>query len=218
MRTVAFVTQKGGAGKSTLAACVGVAAAEAGEKVFLLDVDPQGSLMSWGESRAAEKPEVDTIAPAKLDAALQTLSENGYTLAILDTAGTDSPAAAAAIKASDLCLIPCRPSAFDIRATEPTYKAIVALGRSYGFVLNQCPPGLRNSRTTDGARALEVLGGDCVSGPIVARVDFQTAAVMGLGVTELGPSSKAAEEIRELWHWVNRRLGANTHAKARRIA
>ncbi len=37
-RTIAFVSQKGGCGESTLAACLAVAAQEAGERVFVLDM------------------------------------------------------------------------------------------------------------------------------------------------------------------------------------
>lgn len=217
MHTIAFVTQKGGAGKSTLAACLGVAASEAGEKVFMLDLDPQASLLGWGQARPAETPEVDTIAPAKLEAALATLSDGGYTLAIIDTPGTDSPAAAAAMKAADLCLIPCRPSTFDIRASQTTCDTIRALGRTFAFVLNQCPAGARVSRTNDGARALELMGG-LVLPPVISRVDYQSAALAGLGVTEVNPTGKAAEEVRELWNSVNRRLGGTKHGKARRFA
>ena len=47
MHTIALLTQKGGAGKTTLAASLAVAAAMAGEKVIALDLDPQGSLARW---------------------------------------------------------------------------------------------------------------------------------------------------------------------------
>jgi chromosome partitioning protein len=40
MRILALVTQKGGTGKSTLAASLAVAAAQAGERVAALDLDP----------------------------------------------------------------------------------------------------------------------------------------------------------------------------------
>ena len=74
-------------------------------------MDPQGSLSDWGTVRTAETPEVDKVSAAKLDAALAALAANGYTLAIIDTAGQDSPTSAAAMKSADLCLIPTKPSA-----------------------------------------------------------------------------------------------------------
>lgn len=61
MRVVAFVTQKGGAGKTTLAACLSVIAAQAGERVIALDLDPQQSLAKWGDERTVDAPSVDRI-------------------------------------------------------------------------------------------------------------------------------------------------------------
>ena len=49
MRSIAFVTQKGGTGKTTLAASLAEAAAIAGERVIALDLDPQESLCRWGK-------------------------------------------------------------------------------------------------------------------------------------------------------------------------
>ena len=40
VRIVALVSTKGGAGKSTLAECLAVAAAKEGQSVYLLDLDP----------------------------------------------------------------------------------------------------------------------------------------------------------------------------------
>ena len=48
MRAIAFLTQKGGAGKTTLAASLAEMAASTGEKVVALDLDPQLSLVRWG--------------------------------------------------------------------------------------------------------------------------------------------------------------------------
>ena len=101
MKVIAFMTQKGGTGKTTLAASIGVAAQEAGERVFLIDLDPQGSLASWGERREADTPGVDRIGPDKLSAALMGLEKAGYTLAIIDTQGVDSPATAAAMRTAE---------------------------------------------------------------------------------------------------------------------
>src|ERR1019366_9423582 len=109
MRTLAFVTQKGGAGKTTLAATIAVAAVETGEKVIALDLDPQGSLAAWGNDRDADAPTVDSLPSDKvtqLAQVLAALEKKGFTLAILDCAGIVSTSTNPAIKAADLCLIP----------------------------------------------------------------------------------------------------------------
>lgn len=202
MRVIAFVTQKGGTGKSTLTASMAVAAGEAGERVAALDLDPQASLSHWSERRTAEFPLVDRTTPDKLTQALHALAGHGYTVVVIDTAGIDSPAATAAMRVADMSLIPARPSLADIEATKPTYAALSRLGRPYAFVLNQCAPQLRGGRAADAANALRLLG--VMAQPMIAlRADHQDAFAFGLGVTEHAPQGKAADELRSLWQWVS---------------
>ena len=210
------MTQKGGCGKTTLAASIAVAAQESGEKVFVIDMDPQGTMVSWGDRRQADEPAVDRITPDKLAAALKGLEGAGYTLAVIDTQGVDTAATAAAMRVADLSLIPARPSALDIEAARPTMGALSRLGRPYAFVLNQCPVG-RTSRPSDASKALSLLG--VLAQPFVAqRADHQDAIGLGLGVTELDPNGKAAEEINQLWHWAKRRMEGASHGKAAAVA
>jgi chromosome partitioning protein len=206
MRIIALVTQKGGSGKSTLAACLAVAAMEAREKVFLIDMDPQQSLLKWGATRNDKDIPVETIMAAKLPRALAALESSGIDLVLLDTPGTDSAATEAAMKAADLCVIPARPTVFDIWSSEVTRTKLKTLGKDYVFVLNQCSALQDSQRVQDGAKALEVMGG-LLTPLIVSRVDYQEAAREGMGVTELNPSGKAAEEMRRLWASLRRRLG-----------
>ena len=208
MQTIAFVTQKGGAGKTTLAISLAVAAAEAGEKVIALDLDPQGSLSAWGNDRTDEAPAVDKIGADRLPELpniLKALARKGFTLAVLDCPGTASSGVNLAIQASDLCLIPTRPTRLDIRATKATVQALMGLKRPFAFVLNQAPPTARSSRATEAASGLSLLG--VLAEPIVAlRADFQDAVAAGQGVTEYAGQGKAADEARQLWKWVNRRM------------
>jgi chromosome partitioning protein len=53
MRVVSFVTQKGGSGKSTTAASIAVAAFQQGRRVFMLELDRQGTLSNWADARQA---------------------------------------------------------------------------------------------------------------------------------------------------------------------
>src|SRR5215207_4583918 len=189
MRTITLVTQKGGTGKTTLAASLAVAAAQAGETVIALDLDPQGSLATWGDSRSAETLAVDRLASdriGQLPAIMAALKSKGFTVAVLDTPGAASTGVNLAMQAADLCLIPARPSRLDLQATLPTIEALMRLGLKdrFAFVLNQTPPG-RSSRAA------------------------------GQGVTEFAPEGKAAEEVRALWGWISRKLKGKAHGQDR---
>ncbi|KMO18789.1 AAA family ATPase [Methylobacterium indicum] len=212
MRTLTLVTQKGGVGKTTLAASLAVAAAQAGEKVVALDLDPQGSLGAWGDTRTADAPAVDRL-PAdrlgELPAILEALKAEGYTVAILDTAGVSSTGGNLAMQAADLALVPARPSRLDLQATMPTIETLMRLGMRdrFAFALNQCPPG-RSSRATEAASGLSMFG-VLAEPPLAQRADHQDAIAAGQGVTEFAPDGKAAEEIRALWAWVDRKMKGN---------
>ena len=58
MQTVAVVSQKGGAGKTTLAIHLGVAASAAGLVSLIVDTDPQATASKWGTWRGGRDPEV----------------------------------------------------------------------------------------------------------------------------------------------------------------
>lgn len=212
MRTIAFVTQKGGAGKTTLAAALAVAGAQAGETVIALDLDPQASLTAWGKDRHSDSPVVDCLTGAKLaqlSSVLASLAKRGFTLAILDCAGVASTATNTAIAAADLCIIPTRPTRLDIRATKPTIEALMAMKRAFAFVLNQCPPHVRSSRAAEAATGLSLLG--VLAEPVITqRADYQDAIAAGLGVTEYAPAGKAAGEITQLWRWIEKRMKAKS--------
>jgi chromosome partitioning protein len=216
MRIIALVTQKGGSGKSTIASSLAVAAAEAGEKVIVVDMDPQASLTRWSRARKDTNIGVTAIAPGKLPSALSAMEKAGITLVVLDTPGTDSIASASAMKVADLCVIPARPNAFDLWASETTRKQLRSLRKEYAFLLNQCPPAQQSARVEQGVEALEAMGG--LLNPLIrSRVDYQEATRLGLGVTELHASGEAAEEIRKLWSSLKRRMNKGK-APARKAA
>lgn len=205
MRTIAFVTQKGGAGKSTLASNISVAARLAGERVFVIDLDPLQSLVKWSNTRANADIPVEHVPPAKLAKALIALEKKGVTLVVIDAPGSDGEFLTAAVRAADLCIIPARPNVFDLWASDVTRAQVREESKDYAFLLNQCPPSQQNARVEQGSQALQAMGG--LLGPLVsARVDYQEAARVGLGVIELNPHGVAADEMRELWANVKRRL------------
>jgi len=205
MRTIAFVTQKGGSGKSTLCINLSIAAQEAGRSVCILEMDRQATVSDWAENRDEEGPEVAQVEATQLDEVVERLKGSGYDYVFIDTPGVDSPGTLSAIRAADLCVIPCRPTPADLRAFKPTLAAIYRLEKRFAFVLNQTPP--RSYRIRDAAEGLAVLG-VVPDVNIVLRNDYQDAVGLGKGVTEFNPQGQAADEIRRLWTWVDKRVRA----------
>ena len=159
MRSIAFLTQKGGAGKTTLTASLAVAAAAAGEKVIALDLDLQGSLVRWSERRkAANAPNTVVIEPLEserlpqLPAILDGFAGVGFTLAVFDTADADRGAVRLVIDSVDLCLLPARPTRLDVDAAAATFRAVFLANRRAAFVLNQCPSTYRSPRAGEAAK------------------------------------------------------------------
>jgi chromosome partitioning protein len=213
VRVISFVTQKGGSGKSTLAASIAAAACERGKRVFVLELDRQGTLSDWIESREIEgSPDFERVDATALDKAISTLADSGYDLTVIDTPGVDSPAANAAMRAADLCLIPCRPTATDLRGCLPTVQSMMRLGKPFAFVLAQCPP--RSPRVDETRAGLAALG-LIAEPPIVSRTDHQDAMAAGQGVTEFNAAGAAATEIRALWSWIERKLDSEGRRNAK---
>jgi chromosome partitioning protein len=207
MRVITFVTQKGGSGKTTLATSCAVAAEQTGHKTLLLDMDPQGTAEAWYQDREAETPRLARVASTNLEAALRNARSAGFGIIMIDTPGRDDPATTAAVRVADLCVVPCRPTPADMKATPPTAAAIKRLNKAAAFVLTQTP--VRGFRINEARAGLGMLG---MVAPvaIVSRNTHQDAYGAGLGVTEFEPDGKAAEEIRELWAWLKSRLGKVT--------
>jgi chromosome partitioning protein len=220
MRAIAFLTQKGGAGKTTLATSLAVAAAAAGERVIALDLDPQASLMRWGARRRAgglTTVMVETFESERLPhlhAIFEGLAAAGFTLAVVDTPNGDSATIRLVAQAADLCLLPVRPTLLDVEATAATFRAVFLAKRKAAFVLSQCPPLRRSSRANEAAKNLIGLG--VLAEPMVsARIDFQDAVAAGQGVTEYASDSKAAKEAVALWEWARSQFVAgDQHAAA----
>ncbi|WP_375457932.1 division plane positioning ATPase MipZ [uncultured Enterovirga sp.] len=211
MKAITFVTQKGGSGKSTLCISLAVAAQEAGRSVCILEMDRQATVTDWAEHRRAETPEVAQIDATQLDDIMQRLRASDFDYVFIDTPGVDSPGSLAAIRAADLCVVPCRPTPADLRAFKPTLAAIYRLEKKFAFVLNQTPP--RSYRVRDAADGLAVLG-VLPDVNIVMRNDHQDALGMGQGVTEYNPAGMAAAEIRSLWSWIAKRTQGLQNVKA----
>lgn len=197
-KVIAVAQQKGGAGKTMLAAQLAVALAEGGS-VTLVDIDPQGSLTIWGKLRSnapkvLHSIKVETIAGWRLASEVEKLKKT-HDYVLIDTPPVIDSDARRAIRGADLVLVPLNPAPPDLWAAEGTLKLAAEEKRKTVLVFNRAPAASRLRKKLEAeiaARRLTLL-----SVVLANRAGYANAFADGLGVTESGPSSVAAEEVRE---------------------
>ncbi len=217
MKTIAFLSQKGGSGKTTLAVHMAVAAQEDGERVVIVDTDLQKSAAVWSEARASQTPQIAPISAAQLDSVIAAARHDAMTLCIIDTAPHAAPDAARVVRAVDLVLIPCRPTAFDLAAAGGAVDIVRAAEARAAFILSACP--LRAPEIAETRAVLTTRYGLPIAPvEISERRAFARAIATGRAVTEFDSHGKAAEEIRALWRWIKEQMtnGRKDH-RTRRI-
>ena len=195
---ITVAQQKGGAGKTMLAASL--AAAFAGvRRVAVLDIDPQHSLARWHalrtERKGAAPIDLSDASGWRLGAELDRLRRN-HDVLIVDSPPQLDTDARVAVRAADLVLVPIQPSVPDVWAAEGTLALARDERRSAHLVFNRVPPVSRLRETIEAdlaARRLPLL-----RSALGNRAGFAHAFAAGLGVTEAAPRSSAAAELRAL--------------------
>ncbi len=217
-KIITVAQQKGGAGKTTLTAHLAVAWRQAGMRVGLVDIDPQGSLTRWYETRTKALG-VDTGFTHSQINGWRTQKEVERLARDNDVVVIDSPPhaeteARIAVRVASMVIVPVQPSPMDLWATQPT----IELGRLEKvrilLVLNRMPP---RSKLTE-AMVVEING--MVSAPTGAlaavaladarignRISYAGALLSGRAVTETDGNSKAAVEMSALAAEIMRRIG-----------
>ena len=196
---ITVAQQKGGAGKTTLAANLAAALA-ATRTVAVLDIDPQHSLARWHALRTARAvPAAALTFPDlsgwRLPGELERLRRH-YDVVLVDSPPVIDSDARRAIRGADLVVVPVQPSAPDIWAAEGTLKLAAEEKRPACLVLNRVAAGSRTRDTTD--RELRARGLVVLPTVLGNRAAFSHAFAEGLGVTEDAPRSQAAAELRAL--------------------
>src|SRR5690349_8039700 len=204
MMRIAVVTQKGGAGKTTLATNLAIALAEDGDKVLLIDADRQRTALDWFAVRSEGdhngKVTVVGIDNDTIHKQIERLAA-GYDHVIIDGPPRAEKVDRSAIMAVDVVLVPVQPSSADVWAAETTIK-LIDEARTFrpklgaALVVNRKIPN-----TTLGKAVLELLGDfpvETLKSTIGQRVIFAESLGRGGSVIEDAATGPAAQEIRTL--------------------
>lgn len=197
MHRVSLISQKGGAGKSTLAIHLAAEAAARGQRALLIDLDPQGNALRWAARRGDLPPDVAAESVAALEGVQRDAEREGYDLLVLDTAPNADTTALRAAQMAELVLIPCRPSQFDLEAIRATLDLCALAQRQSRVVLNAAP--VRSRVVEEAGEAVRARRADISPVVIRERVALRHCMIEGQVARELEPDGLAAQEIAALY-------------------
>jgi chromosome partitioning protein len=219
MKTVSIISQKGGAGKTTLALHLAVASALSGRNAAIIDLDPQASAAKWSDRRTVELPVVLSAHASRLPKEMKRVQDAGCETLFLDTAPHSDSAALEAAKASNLVLIPCRPAILDMEAITNTLGLVKTTQTPVFVVMNAIAS--QGHEGDEAAEAIAALDVEVCPARIVNRVAFSRSLITGKTAQEFEPDSKAAQEIEQLHMFmceqlqtcINEQAGVSQHVE-----
>jgi len=209
MRTIAVLSRKGGAGKTTVSLSLALAARQAGLRVVVADIDPLRSSAEVlrGHPDAASLL-VETTAQ-KLTLLQNACIQNHCDFLVIDTPPAPEADVALAIDAADVCVAVARPTTLDVAAIQQTITLLRSRRARGVVVLNQCPPVRGGEEVELVARAVEALsfsGVPLAATRLRSRSAYQQAFAHNQSVTEWDPTGEAAAEVLGLLAEVEEQL------------
>lgn len=205
-KVITIAQQKGGAGKTTIAAHLAVALSQRGMRVAVVDIDPQGSLTRWHQIREEKLGEGYTgmsfsqLSGWRVGTEITRLRRR-HDVIIIDSPPHTETEAKTAIRNADLAIVPVQPSPTDLWATQATVDLAKHERIPTMLVLNRVAHNTKIGKKI--AEQLENLAETSIGN----RVAFASAFMEGRCVTELQPSGAASQEIKSLAQEVWDKLG-----------
>ena len=222
-KVITIAQQKGGAGKTSLAAHLAAYWASNNKgipkngamvddpkhrAITLVDLDPQGSLSTWYQTREDKGVETETLALRtgagwKVNSEIQN-AQKSSDLIIIDSPPHSETSTRIGIRHADIVVVPLQLSPMDIWATRATMDLIKKERRPVLMVFNRVPA--RGRLAEDLKDRLKGEDLPIAQSTLGNRTAYASSLMSGKGVTETEPSSLAATEIRDLAKEVLKRI------------
>ncbi|MDW4498817.1 ParA family partition ATPase [Sulfitobacter sp. D35] len=197
---ITVAQQKGGSGKTTVAANLATAFLQVGHSVAIVDTDPQGSLGKWFMKRLDQLGEDDglrfsTASAWGISYELRSLTKTAD-IVIVDTPPKADSDLRPALREADTILVPVSASHVDLWATQEVLDLAAREYKRAAIVMNRTRSGTRlNAEVADAAAQIDATQ---FATSLGNRVAYAEALGKGLGVIELRRGSPAANEVRAL--------------------
>lgn len=198
---ISLVNQKGGVGKTTVAINLAACLAEKGQKVILMDGDPQGSCIQWQNISKNNSFDVIHHPRADFHKKISMLIE-GYKHAVIDAPPAIGNITRSMLAISNLAILPIGPSPLDLwssRETVSLVKEVRKVNKKLRAKMLVCRKIVGTRLGREAKDALGVLKRQIFDQEIHQRIAYVEAMNAGKSVVEFRPSSTAADEIRNLY-------------------
>ena len=221
MIVLSIVQQKGGVGKTTLAINIAGEFRARGNKVIVIDADPQASSVAWAAPRKLNfEVRADLLASQSVSQWMRNVLKLPADIVIIDTPAGIGTVFRAAIDAADLIIVPCGPSSLDLNAARHTLSQIGSTLRNDTRSLAKVVtiPTRIDVQHPEGQQITEELGslGEAVGPALSQDVYYVRSFTQGVAVVTAAPASPAAAEVRAVVDFLLQRLNWSPPDRSRR--
>jgi chromosome partitioning protein len=189
MRNIAFISPKGGVGKTTAALLLALGLAERGERVAIIDSDPNKPLMRW--AGLPDRPELISVHPAPtapdIREAAREAQRREPDWLIVDTEGSERGAMAFSELRCDLVLTPVSGSQLDLQEAVKAADMVRSFGRRAGrapvhrAVLSRIPAAIKPRMLKNVVSQLREAEVQILPTPLIDKEAFRTLFFTGGG-------------------------------------
>ena len=215
---LSFASSKGGVGKSTCCAVIAAKLARDGDRVLVLDLDPNQTVARWGRKAAIDNLVVETVPPDGFTPLFREVqADKEFDHVLIDLAGTREATLLKAMARSDLVIIPAQASEPDLREAlviVDDIKDVVeagAAGLQYRVLLTKLFP-LPTRVTTFAHREIKRHELEHFRTGLVERAAYREMFLTGNSPTDAAPGGKAAREVNNLVAEIKAILGGASQA------